>query len=467
MVDGLDTIAAIATPGGVGGIGIVRVSGPEALAVAERVFRRAGRGGPQRGLAFAEVPSHTAHHGYVVDPDGGEVVDEVLALVMRAPRTFTGEEVVELQGHGGPLVLQRVLDAALRAGARPARPGEFTQRAFLHGRLDLAQAEAVLDVIQSHTAGGLRAANEQLMGRLSAPIQALRERLLWLLARLEAAIDYPDEIEDLADAELAGMLADAEAEVQRLLATAAAGRIWREGVPTAIVGRPNVGKSSLLNALLREERAIVTEVPGTTRDAIEELVNVRGVPLRIVDTAGLRDTADVVERIGIERTRRSLAGAALALLVVDAAGPPGEADAGLLAEIGGTPCLLVLNKRDLLPESASPPLPEPLAALPAALISARTGAGLADLEDAIAAAVWRQAGPPDAAGVAINARHQASLARAAEGLARALESARARQPGDFVAIDLKGALLALGEITGETVSEEVIAAIFANFCVGK
>ncbi|MBV8062662.1 MAG: tRNA uridine-5-carboxymethylaminomethyl(34) synthesis GTPase MnmE, partial [Nevskia sp.] len=343
-----DTIAAIATPLGIGGVGIVRLSGPEALAIAAGVLRRRAGDGAGEPLSLADVPSHTAHYGLVVRPGSDEILDEVLALVMRAPRTFTGEEVVELQGHGGPLVLQCVLQAVLQAGARLARPGEFTQRAFLHGRLDLTQAEAVLDVIHSKTGAGLRAANEQLMGHLARPIEALRQRLIWLQARLEAAIDYPDEIDDLPAAEMAGLLAAARAEIERLLATAAAGRIWREGVPLAIVGRPNVGKSSLLNALLRQDRAIVTDIPGTTRDLVSEATALGGIPVKLVDTAGIRSSQDLVETLGIERTYQAMADADLTLIVIDVSDPHPE-DGALVARAPSR--LVVYNKSDLYPNA--------------------------------------------------------------------------------------------------------------------
>jgi tRNA modification GTPase len=449
----MDTIAAIATPPGEGGIGVVRLSGPEAAAVAARLFQ---------GKDAAGFASHTAHYGWLVEPETGERIDECVLTLFRAPRSYTGEDVAELACHGSLLGLARVLNAARRAGARLAEPGEFTRRAFLNGRLDLARAEAVADLIRARTDASLRVAARQLEGRLSTAIRDLRAELIGLLAQIEATIDFPDDVEPPDRAAVAACLRETREGAAALLRTADAGRIYREGAGVVIVGRPNVGKSSLLNALLRENRAIVTPIPGTTRDVIEEAVNIRGIPIRAIDTAGLRETSDPVEQIGVGRGRAQLAAADLALVVVDASEGLTPADRQVLKEIGETPALLVANKRDLGDRLIDLP-----AGLPVIRTAAPLGEGIDDLEAAIAHALVGAATEGSDAILVSNARHQGRL----EAAARAIQDAEAALAAgfdlDILATDVKIAAEALGEITGESVTEETISQIFARFCVGK
>lgn len=460
----IDTIAAIATPPGVGGVGIIRLSGPDAMPMAQALFRDWG----MRPLdpPLTECSGRRALVGHLVDPATEETVDEIVMLVFRAPHSYTTEDVVELQCHAGPAVMQRLLALVLAQGARLAAPGEFTKRAFLGGRIDLTQAEAIAEISSARTERALRAAVGQLEGHLARATSALRAPIKHLLAELEASIDFPDEIDPPSDERMLSTLQDLMQRAADLIATYEGGRILREGASLAIVGRPNVGKSSLLNALLQAERAIVTDVAGTTRDVLEAGLSIRGVPFRVLDTAGIRDAgADLVERIGIERSRAALGEADLRLVVQEAGSQPGLEDAAILeAAMRAGPSVIVVNKIDRCP------VEDPLKGLPsgvrAVAISARTGAGLADLEQAIYdVAVGAALAPVQA--VAINARHQAALLRARESLNKAHESVRGGFAADFVAIDLRDAVEALGEITGEDLKEEVIDHIFASFCVGK
>ena len=450
-----DTIAAIATPPGEGGVGIVRLSGPDAQAIAARLFRPL-RPGPLRPFRL--------RYGQIVNPDSGQIVDEALLTFMRAPRSFTREDVVELACHGGPLPLQTTLALALAAGARLARPGEFTLRAFLNGRIDLTQAEASLDVIRAQTDAGLALAQSQLGGWLAREIRAARAALLECLAYVTVIVDFPED--EVAPQDLGPQLRAALATVEGLLRGADQGIVYRQGARAAIVGRPNVGKSSLLNALLRAERAIVTPVPGTTRDTLEETANLGGVPVLLVDTAGIRASDDPVERLGVERSRAALASADLALLVLDATVPIGPGDLEIAALVADKPTILVWNKID---ERTTAPLPPPptkvLATVPT---SARTGDGIAALAQAVATALL--GGVPLAAGEArlvSSPRHQDALRRADEQLRAALAGWDAGHPTDLIGGDLTAALNALGEITGETVGDDLLDVIFSRFCIGK
>lgn len=460
----LDTIAAIATPPGVGGVGILRLSGPDAISMAQALFRDWGM--QPLDPPLSERPGRQVYVGHLVEPTSGETVDEIVMLVFRAPHSYTTEDVVELQCHAGPAVMQRSLALVLAQGARLAAAGEFTKRAFLGGRIDLTQAEAIAEISGARTERALRTAMGQLEGHLARATTALRAPIKHLLAELEASLDFPDEIDAPPPEQLLATLEDLMRRASELLATAEGGRILREGAALAIVGRPNVGKSSLLNALLQAERAIVTDIAGTTRDVLEAGLSIRGVPFRVLDTAGIRDEgADLVERIGIARSRAALGEADLRLVVLEAGSGPDPADHALLAAaVQAGPSLVVINKID------RHPIEGPLQGLPsgvrAVAISARTGAGLADLEQAIYdVAVGAALAPVQA--VAINARHHAALLRAQESLGKAHESVAGGFPADFVAIDLRDAVEALGEITGEDLKDEVIDHIFANFCVGK
>jgi len=442
-----DTIAAISTPLGEGGIGIVRLSGAEALPIAKAVFR-------------GKLSDRRLSYGHIIDPQTGERVDEVLVSYMAAPHTYTTEDVVEINCHGGPLPLQRILQLALRHGARLAQPGEFTLRAFLNGRIDLAQAESVLDVIRARTEASLRVAVQGLDGRLSSAIKDLREQLLSTLAYLTARIDFPED--EIAPQEVVQPLNEALRVLRELIATADAGMVYRFGVKTAIVGRPNVGKSSLLNRLLREDRSIVTPVPGTTRDTIEEVANLKGVPFILVDTAGIIHSKDLVESLGVERSRKAIEQADLVLTLIDISQPITDSDREILGLIGEKVALVVANKCDLPHQSK----PEELGR-ETVYTSALSGEGLSQLEEKmVELALGGKVVVPDAPMVN-NPRHKDALERAAETLAQALQDLDAGMPDDFVTIHLTASLNALGEITGETVQEDLLETIFANFCIGK
>lgn len=455
-----DTIAAIATAPGEAGIGIVRASGRDALTCARELFRR------PEGARLPEAPrTHHATYGYVVRPGTEEKLDECVLTYFAGPHSYTGEDVVELACHGSNLVLATLLNALIAAGARLAEPGEFTRRAFLHGRLDLAAAEAVIDVIRARTDAALRVATGQLSGRLSREIADLRHALITLLAEIEAAIDFPDDVEPPTDKELAARAEQIRARAEALLRTADAGRLYREGAALVLAGRPNVGKSSLLNALLGEARAIVTDVPGTTRDVIEESLNLRGIPVRAIDTAGLRETTDTVESLGVERTRAQLAAADLVLWLLDASEGLTDRDREIAAELQNRRVVVVANKidrGDTLPTGAVSPLPN----APLVRASALTGDGIPELETVIAEALLGGDLTPDSVWVS-NVRHQARLRTAVTALDRAIEAAQAGFDQAAISLDLKLAAEALGEITGETVTEETITQIFARFCVGK
>jgi tRNA modification GTPase len=463
-----DTIAAIATPPGEGGIGTVRLSGPDAAPILSRVFVPAS-GGP---IVPGHMESHRLLFGYIHDTSTNDRIDEVLAVLMRAPYSYTREDVVEIDCHGGPVPLQRVLGLCLTEGARLAQPGEFTLRAFLNGRLDLAQAEAVLDVVRARTPEGLSLAVEQLGGGVSARVKGIRARLLHALAQLEANIDFPED--DVPPADVSPDLRDALTDLKALIASASTGIVMRQGVRTAIVGRPNVGKSSLLNALLRTDRAIVTPIPGTTRDTLEEVANVRGVPLVLTDTAGLRahsETADPVERLGIERTRRALSEADLVLLVFDASEPLTSADLAIIDEArasSATARLAVLNKSDLQRHLTEEELHAALAEIEVAQASATTVGGTDAVEERLAALVLGgKAIPRRGEATVTNLRHLDALRRAEEYVTSALTSSDEGTPAALTAVDLHSALNALGEITGETVGEDLLDEIFRNFCIGK
>lgn len=474
-----DTIAAVATPLGEGGIAIIRLSGPAALTVADRCFDT------HSGQRLLTTGGYTVHYGRIVDSHG-QTIDDGLATVFRAPRSFTGEESVEISCHGGRNNTGHVLRRTLEAGARLAEPGEFTRRAFINGKIDLAQAEAVADLIRAGSETARRAASRQLQGELSQRLAQIKGELIGILAAIEVTIDFSEEVGDLDYLPLLQRIQKVLVQIETLLATAGEGRILREGLHVAIVGRPNVGKSSLLNALLRADRAIVTPVAGTTRDLLEENATLCGLPFVLVDTAGIRETADPVEKIGVERARGAALTADLVLLVLEA----GQSDPSLERELLNlgpmkftVPILATLNKCDLLSENAEGLCIDKSSPVPAELerikqchpelreivpISARTGAGLPELQNALLAAVG--VSPQlEAAGsvVIVSERHREALSEAQRSLIEAVKTTAARLPGDFIAIDLRGALDAVGSITGETTSDEVIHRIFHDFCVGK
>lgn len=451
-----DTICAVSTPPGEGGIGIIRVSGRDAVPIASGIFR------PHTVSGSALGASHTLRYGHVVDPATNELVDEVLVSVMRAPATYTREDVVEINCHGGMVPLWRTMDLLVAAGARQAEPGEFTKRAFLNGRIDLAQAEAVMDIIRAKTDLALQAANEQLRGGLSAEISVLRDRLIAIIASVEAGIDFPEDMESEAGKTPEEEVSRVLDGIDGLLSSASFGRILRDGFATSIVGRPNVGKSSLLNALLRQDRAIVTEVPGTTRDVLEEYLNVAGVPLRILDTAGIRHSHDVVEQEGIRRSLEAMGSADIVLVVLDGSQPLMPEDRLVLDAVNGKNAIAVINKSDLPRKLEANGQPETRIA-----VSCRTGAGLEDLRQSIADMVKKGTITSREHAWAVNQRHRTALEQTKESLQRAIETITSGLSPEFIAVDLRGALDSLGLIIGATYTEDILERIFNDFCIGK
>ncbi|WP_371375722.1 tRNA uridine-5-carboxymethylaminomethyl(34) synthesis GTPase MnmE [Sporomusa aerivorans] len=462
VVTGEDTICAIATAIGEGGIGIIRISGPEAITIADTLFNS------KSGKKAVTIPSHQVVYGNIVDPNSQETVDEVILFVMRGPRSYTREDVVEIHCHGGPVPLKRILALTLQQGARLAEPGEFTKRAFLNGRLDLAQAEAVIDIIRAKTDASLRVAVGNLSGKLSEQIKDLRHAILGMIAQLEAAIDFPEEdIEETAAAEVARLITRVSSRLDVLLATAQTGKILRDGLATVIIGKPNVGKSSLLNALLRENRAIVTDIPGTTRDIIEEYVNIRGVPLKIIDTAGIRDTADTVEKIGVERAKELVGQADLILLLLDSSSPLSPEDRAVLALLPGRKAIVLINKSDLPPRLEMDEVGQYTQGRLVMKISVAQEEGLAELEEAIADMVYSGQVAQGEAAFVNNVRHAAALRQARDRLSDAMATIEAGMPTDCIVVDIRSAWEKLGEVTGETVGDDILDQIFTQFCIGK
>lgn len=453
-----ETIAAISTPLGEGGLAIIRISGPEAIAIGDKVFRPVG----EHSEKPSQAGSHTVHYGKIVRD--GQVIDEVMLTVLRAPRTATREDMIEISGHGGILVVKKVLDAVLAAGARLAQPGEFTKRAFLSGRIDLTQAEAVADLIHSRTDLALTAANEQLAGKLAKRIRQLRDEMLKVLAHVEAHIDFPDE--DIAPdtkEQLLDRLRGALGFMGELLSTAQEGQILRRGFRAAIVGRPNAGKSSLLNQLLGSDRAIVSPVAGTTRDTIEETTNIRGLPIVFIDTAGLRESGDALELEGMRRSRQSLERAELILHILDVSEELTAEDVVHLREFAAKKRLIVRNKIDL---PARLKLPD-IAGARVVSVSCETGEGIESLKDAIKELIWAGEIRAEMLQVMINSRHQEALERARQGTERAINALEAGSTLELVALDLRLATNAVGEIVGQTSTEDLLDSIFSQFCLGK
>lgn len=457
----LHTIAAISTPLGTGAIGIVRMTGSAALEICDEIFRSTS------GSTLAQARTHTIHYGAIADPRDGSLVDEVLVSVMRAPATYTREDVVEVNCHGGSVAQQKVLSLFMRAGARLATPGEFTRRAFLNGRIDLTQAESVAQIISAKTEAGLKVAVAQLDGSISRRIKSLRQAILRVLASVEAGIDFSDEdIEELDYVSANTVLGEIRAEIDELVDTAFAGRILSEGVKTAIAGKPNVGKSSLLNALLMRERAIVTEIPGTTRDTIEEIINVRGIPLKLIDTAGLRPASDEVEQIGVARTRQAMDEADLILCLFDGSEPEDDHDRALLTSTAAEKTIYVINKADKF-RGRMPNFNQGLLPKRPVIISAVTRQGLNELKEKISQVVMEGSLPPAGSAVITHERHRLLLERAAESIGLASQAIKINLGDEIVAEELRSALYALGEITGEEVVEDLLEVIFQEFCIGK
>ncbi len=466
------TIAAIATPPGPGGIGIIRISGPLSLTILQKLFRK--QPCPAQTSTPVSFISHHMHHGWIVNPDTLIPVDEVLAVHMKAPNTYTREEVVEIHCHGSYIALQEILTLILAAGAHPAEAGEFTKRAFLNGRIDLTRAEAVLDVLDARTREGLSMATVQLQGQLHDSIETIRQGLISLRAIIEVAIDFPEDDEEILDhSALNSTLQEKVLKpVERLLERADKGKIFRDGVSAVILGRPNVGKSSLLNTLLQEERALVTEIPGTTRDTIEEYISIRGIPIRIVDTAGIRHTSETVEEMGIKRAKEKLAGADLVLFIIDTSEPLTPEDREIFQVIKqqrpGCHLIIIRNKSDLPAEINAAEYNETFAGIMRVDISAKKHQGINRLETAIYEMVTGSDRPwdPGLAG-APNLRHQAALHKAGQAALRVQEGLKLDLSPDLLAIDLQEALDHLGDIIGATTTEDILDMIFEQFCIGK
>lgn len=454
------TIAAIATSPGEGGIGIIRISGLQATEVADRIFRS------NKISSFKDAIPYMMYFGKVVK--GEKKIDEGLAVYMKAPHSYTGEDVMEIQIHGSTEALRETLELALENGALPASRGEFTKRAFLNGRLDLSQAEAVMDIIEAKGSAALSQAESHLSGALSRFVGESRDVLSDLITKLEVTIDYPDEdLEDLTNEDISEGLSKIDESLTALLKRSEEGRIIKDGLRTAIVGRPNAGKSSLLNALLQEDRAIVTDIPGTTRDTIEESIKIGGVPLVLMDTAGLRETDNRVEKIGIQRARESMEKADLILAVIDGSIPLTEEDISLLENLSGRQAMVILNKYDLAAEVDEKKIHEILPSVPVVPISARYGSGIDELDDALRALTIRQDQDAGRELFLTNLRHVDLVKKALEAVHRAENSLKINMPADCITVDLVEAWNQMGEITGETIDNELINKIFERFCVGK
>ena len=455
-----DTIAAISTPPGEGAISIVRMSGEEAVSIAQKVFS---------GKDLTQAKSHTINYGHIVDPKTHEEIDEVMVSLMLAPKTFTREDVVEINCHGGIVATNRILQLLLVNGARLAEPGEFTKRAFLHGRIDLTQAESVMDLIRAKTDRSMKIALNQLDGNLSHLIDSLRKDILDVLAQVEVNIDYPeyDDVEEMTTKLLKEKAIEIKQRIEQLLKTASQGKIMREGLATALVGRPNVGKSSLLNHLLHEDKAIVTDVAGTTRDVIEEYVNVSGVPLKLIDTAGIRETDDKVEKIGVERSKKAIEQSDLVWLVLNAAESLTKEDLELIRLTNDKKRIIILNKTDLEEKLDRKELAEISENAPVYATSILKNEGVEALEEAISKLFFNGIENSQSTVMVTNARHVALLKKAQNSLDSVLEGISSGMPVDLVQIDMTEAWNLLGEITGESYEDELLDQLFSQFCLGK
>ncbi|MCI2874920.1 tRNA uridine-5-carboxymethylaminomethyl(34) synthesis GTPase MnmE [Staphylococcus hominis] len=456
-----DTITSISTPMGEGAIGIVRLSGPEAVEIGDKLYK-----GKKK---LKDVPSHTINYGHIIDPETHEVVEEVMISVLRAPKTFTREDIIEINCHGGILTINRILELTMTHGARMAEPGEYTKRAFLNGRIDLSQAEAVMDFIRSKTDRASKVAMNQIEGRLSDLIKRQRQSILEILAQVEVNIDYP-EYDDVEDATTEFLLAQSKKiknEIDQLLETGTQGKIMREGLSTVIVGKPNVGKSSMLNNLIQDNKAIVTEVAGTTRDVLEEYVNVRGVPLRLVDTAGIRDTEDIVEKIGVERSRKALSEADLILFVLNNNEPLTEEDRTLYEVIKNEDAIVIVNKTDLERQLDIEEVKTMIGDTPLIQTSMLKQEGIDELELQIRDLFFGGEVQNQDMTYVSNSRHISLLKQARQTIQDAIDAAEAGIPMDMVQIDLTRTWELLGEIIGESASDELINQLFSQFCLGK
>lgn len=455
-----DTIVAIATAPGEGGIGILRISGEKSLVIAESIFKSVS------GKKIDEYDNRTLIYGNIVDD--GKIIDEVLIAYMKGPKSYTAEDVIEINCHGGFISVKKILELILSKDVRLAEPGEFTKRAFLNGRIDLSQAEAVIDVINAKTSKSHEVAQEQLEGTLSIKIRSLRDKVTELLAHVTVAIDYPEEdIEFITYNTLKEKTEELEKEIKKLYDSSESGKIFREGLKTVIVGKPNVGKSSLLNLILGEKRAIVTDIPGTTRDVIEEFVNIRGIPIKIVDTAGIRETEDVVEKIGVEKSRESLLKADLVIMVLDYSEKLTDEDLEILESIDKNKTIVLLNKTDLKKQIEEEKISNYVENNSIIEISALKQEGIEKLENKIENLVYKGDVKNSSEIVISNTRHRDALAKAHKSVMDALDAIYQKMPLDFIEVDLKNIWDYLGYINGDTVTEDLLDNIFNNFCIGK
>lgn len=456
-----DTIAAVATAMSPSGIGIIRLSGAEAFEIADKVYRA----GKKKGKLLSDQESHTIHYGYIFD--GEEMIDEVLVMLMRGPRSYTGEDTVEIDCHGGVYAVKRVLETVIRNGAHPAEPGEFTKRAFLNGRIGLSQAEAVMDVISAKSEYALKSSLSQLKGSVQEKIREIREKIIYHIAYIESALDDPEHISlDGYPEELNEVVTELKKKVERLLATADEGKMIQEGIKTVIVGKPNAGKSSLLNLLVGEEKAIVTNIAGTTRDVLEETVILQGIALRILDTAGIRDARDTVEKIGVDRAKAHMKDADLILYVVDSSQPLDDNDREIIELIRDKKAIVLLNKSDLEPAVRAEEL-ETLTGKCVISISAKEETGIERLEQRMKEMFFHGELAFNDEVYITNMRHKQALQEAQQSLSMVSQSIKDGMPEDFFSIDLMNAYEALGSITGESVGEDLVNEIFSKFCTGK
>ncbi|MCX7951223.1 MAG: tRNA uridine-5-carboxymethylaminomethyl(34) synthesis GTPase MnmE [Clostridiales bacterium] len=456
-----DTIAAISTPVGEGGIGIVRMSGKDSLDIIARIFKSF------KNKNVKEMKSYTMMYGFIVDPKSNEKVDEVIISYMKAPNTYTREDIVEVNCHGGVVAVKRILSLILENGARLAEPGEFTKRAFLNGRIDLSQAEAVIDLIRAKTTESMHIALEQSQGKLSSKIKNIMHRLLGILAHIEASVDFPeDDIENVVSSKIIKDSNEIINELNSLIKNAETGKILREGLNTSIVGKPNVGKSSLLNALLEEKRAIVTDIPGTTRDVIEEYINIRGIPVKIIDTAGIRETSDIVEKIGVEKSKEYIEKSDLIIFMVDSSRPLDDEDLEIIELIKNKRTIVVINKIDLPSASDLDTIKKYFNDESIIYASVNTEQGIEDIKQKIEEFVY--SGEVKSKDIYVtNVRHKDILYKAKESIEKGIETIESLLPLDIASVEYRDAYLKLGEITGDTAAEDIIDRIFNDFCIGK
>ncbi|MCI5709294.1 tRNA uridine-5-carboxymethylaminomethyl(34) synthesis GTPase MnmE [Veillonella caviae] len=457
-----DTIAAIATPPGIGGVGIIRVSGKDSFAIVNTLFKSAGT------VPLGERPNRTIQYGTIVDPRSNKTIDEVLLLLMHGPHSYTAEDVVEIQCHGGIVPVRQILKLLVNQGVRMAEAGEFTKRAFMKGRIDLTQAEAIIDIIEAKTEDSLSLAVAQLDGTVSKFVSDVREQLIAMIAHLEVTIDYPEEdIEDVTSQEVREQLEPILTHMDELLATANTGRLIRDGIMTVIVGRPNAGKSSLMNALLRENRAIVTDIPGTTRDSIEEFMTIEGISLRLIDTAGIRDTDDTVEALGVERARQYIDKADIVLCVIDASTPLTDEERHILVSVSGLNTIVLLNKSDMGLAVSSESIASMGTFTAIETISAKDGEGTAVLSKWVKELVYGGQVKQTNDAMISNVRHISLMEQAKGQIEQAITSIDAGMPVDFIATDLRSAWELLGDITGDSIRESMVDELFSRFCLGK